>query len=168
MLTSQHMLNSGLIGTLDLPGIAVGHPVVRFFFLVPTINGLPEQAILIVDAVPVSRYTHGGQRVQKTGRQATETAISQRGFRFAFQHVIEIDAHRTERLPARIEYSQITQVISQGLAQEEFHGEIMQTLGINLLISVLSVQHPVDKGVSNSERYGHKQLATGTALPFFS
>src|SRR5574337_211980 len=72
-----HGNDTCLVETLDLPGVAVGHPVVRFFSLIAAVNRLLEPAVLVIEAVSVPRHAHGGQRVQKTGRQATEAAVAQ-------------------------------------------------------------------------------------------
>src|SRR6202007_2933077 len=51
-----------LIRALDLPGRAMGAPEVGLFFLIAVVNFLPEEAIVVINAVAIARHPESGQR----------------------------------------------------------------------------------------------------------
>src|SRR5215471_18044076 len=76
---SIHRHKAGLIMALDLPGCAIGEPVVWPFFLVAIADFLLKETVLIVNAVPVAGHVQGGQGIKETGRQTTKPAVAERG-----------------------------------------------------------------------------------------
>src|SRR5581483_5042976 len=64
---------------LDLPRRSERQPVVGLLRLAPVVDLLSKQAVLVVDAVPVTGHVEGGQRVQEARRQSAETAVPKRG-----------------------------------------------------------------------------------------
>ena len=55
------------LGPGKLPGVVGVEPVVGRLHLAAVNNGLTEHAIVVADAVAVTRDTKRGHRVQKTG-----------------------------------------------------------------------------------------------------
>ena len=73
---------NGILRPADFPGIAKFDPLIGMFDLAEVLECLPEQPKLVVDTVTNGRQVQSSQRVQKTGRQASETTISESHIRF--------------------------------------------------------------------------------------
>src|SRR5262249_2810651 len=54
------------IRALDLPGRAMGAPEVGLFFLIAVVDFLPEEAIVVVNAVAIAWHPERGERVEET------------------------------------------------------------------------------------------------------
>ena len=65
------------VGFGDLPGVSVGQPGVGPLDLPAIVDLLVEDAELVANAVADSRALKGGQRVQVTGGEPAETAVTQ-------------------------------------------------------------------------------------------
>ena len=87
-------------GMLDLEGRAVGLPAVRLLALEAVDDLLPEQAVLVVDAVAVARHAERRQRFQEAGCQPAQAAVAQAGVGLALQHLVEADAEAGQHLAA--------------------------------------------------------------------
>ena len=56
------------LGPREFPGVALGQPVVRYLHLAAVHNGLAEHAVVIPNAVAITRDIEGGHSIQKAGR----------------------------------------------------------------------------------------------------
>ena len=65
------------LGVRELPRRAEGEPGVGLLDLAAVDEGLPEDAVLVADAVADAGHAHGGQRVDEAGGQPTQTAVAQ-------------------------------------------------------------------------------------------
>ncbi len=83
--------HDGILRPFDLPGRVVDAPVVGLFDLLAVADFLPEQAVFVIDAVAEARQGERGQRIEKTGRQSTKTAVAQCSVRFDFIDRLQID-----------------------------------------------------------------------------
>src|SRR5262249_8146350 len=75
--TAINGADARLIRALDLPRGPVRTPEVRAFFLIAVVNFLPEQAVVVVNAIAIARHPEGRQGIEKTRRQATQPTIAQ-------------------------------------------------------------------------------------------
>src|SRR5262252_24965 len=98
------------IRTLDLPRCAVRTPEVRAFFLIAVVNFLPEQAVVVVNTIAITWHPEGRERIEKTRRQATESAIAQSRIILALAQLFEIDSHAQQSFLAHLEEAQVLQV----------------------------------------------------------
>src|SRR5215471_14019409 len=63
------------IRALDLPGRTVGAPEVGLFFLIAVVDFLSEEAVVVINAVPIAWHPERGQGVEEARCQTTESAI---------------------------------------------------------------------------------------------
>ncbi len=59
----DHILH---VDSLDLPGIAIAEPVIRYFALIAISDYLSENAIVISNTIPPSLVIERGHRIQET------------------------------------------------------------------------------------------------------
>ena len=141
-------------GMLNLERSAVGLPAVGFLALEAVEDLLAEQAVLVIDAVAEAGHAEGGQRFQEARRQTTQAAIAQAGIGLAVQHLVEADAEAGQHLAAEFFDAQVGQVVAQRAAHQEFHGEVIQALGILVAVARLGLEHAVDNAVADGEGDG--------------
>src|SRR6266446_2300476 len=99
-----------LIRALDLPRCPIRTPEVRAFFLIAVVNFLPEQAVIVVNAIAVARHPEGRQGIEKTRRQATKPAIAQGWITLALAQLFEIDPHAQQGFLTHLKETQVLQV----------------------------------------------------------
>src|ERR1051326_1919535 len=85
----------------DLPGTPFSQPVFRLLLLVPVVYLLLEEPILVINSVTIGRHIRGGKGIEETGRQASQSAIPQRGIAFRLLHGIEVNAQICACLPVK-------------------------------------------------------------------
>ena len=73
-----------VIRTFEFPRIAVSQPVVRKFDLIAVFNFLIKNSVIVTDSVTESRDFQSGKRIEKTGSQTSQSAVSQTGVDFFF------------------------------------------------------------------------------------
>ena len=119
-----HMAAKGnLIGGFaagKFPGIAVFQPVFRQFHLPAILDELAEQAVIIADAIAVSRDVEAGHAFHETGGQAAKATIAQGGVLFQRLGEIEIDLQFGQRGAEGFVEFKIAQRIAQQAADEKF------------------------------------------------
>jgi hypothetical protein len=77
--SAVHRHQAGFLRPLDLPRRAERQPVVWLFFLIAVVDLLAEQAVLVIDAVAISRDVERRERVEEAGRETTQAAVAERG-----------------------------------------------------------------------------------------
>ena len=88
-----------LVRPNDLPRVRAAEPVVRLFLLPAVLNGLPEHAIFVPQAVTHGRELHRGHRVEETSRQTPEPAVAQARVGLRFEQAEPIEILLLDRLP---------------------------------------------------------------------
>ena len=120
---------TGKLGAIDLPDMTFTEPIVGPFHLPAVIDGLPEHAISIAQAVTCYGQCQCRATVQKTGGQSTQTPIAQTGIVFQSLHLFQSNTQLSQRLTELIGQLQIMRRITQSPAHEKFHGQITGTSG---------------------------------------
>ncbi len=87
---------------LDQPRRMLARPEIRPLLLVAVVDLLPEEPVFVVDAVAVSRHVEAGQRIQKTGGQPSQPAVSKSGIGFDLQNVGQAQTDFGKRLVHRL------------------------------------------------------------------
>src|SRR5664279_817421 len=75
-----------------LPRIAERQPVFRIFELTAILDSLPEQAVIVADAVTICGDRKGRHALHETGGEPAKAAIAECRVRFEFTQLLEIDA----------------------------------------------------------------------------
>ena len=124
-----------LFQVIDLEGGTVDLPAVGLLALEAVEDLLPEKSVLVVDAVAEAGHAEGGHGFQEASGQASEASIAQAGIVFAVEDGIEADTEAGQHLAAEFFQPQVRQVIAQRTAHQEFHGQVIQPLGIFVTVA---------------------------------
>ena len=142
------------IGFGDLPGVSVRQPVVGLLNLPAVADLLVEDAELVADAVADCRTLEGGQRVQVARRKPAQTAVAQSGLFLAGQDLVELLAHRPQRVLCRLLHLEVQQVVAQLRAHQEFGRQVAGHLAAEIERGLRrrhpAVLHAVTHGQSES------------------
>ena len=115
--------------TTGFPWTAEFTPDVGYFFLLTVFKYLAEQTVTVVNAITGGWNLLIGQRVHKTRRQSSKTAITKRHIALLVQHVGNFYAVGLQQLSGRFVQVQVHQGIAKEAAHEKFHGEIANVAG---------------------------------------
>ena len=126
--------DTGELLTAGDEGVAFLHPRVRMLGLEAVVEELLEQAVAVQDAVAAHGQVQGGAGVEEAGGEATEATITERGVRFLFEDLTEVEAVGGEGFASLLDEAEVRQVVQQGAAHEELSGEVvfLTALGITL------------------------------------
>src|SRR5262245_47792018 len=80
------------LGACDLPGPTEREPVVGCFLLNAAHDVLPEDAVVVANAVAHARDAERRHRIEKAGGETSETAVAEPRVGFLLEHGIEVDA----------------------------------------------------------------------------
>ena len=133
-------------------------PVVGLLMLEAVGKGLPEQAVLIVDAVAVAWIGQTRERVQKARGQATETAITQSGVDFGLENIAEIETQIQRRFGAHLIEIEVPKVVGQQPPDQKLHREIMNLLRIRAAHACFCGVHRMNDGLANRHRERQLQI----------
>ncbi len=141
----------GLLRTRDFKGRSVGLPAVGLLALKAVYDLLLEESELVVDAVAVTRHSHGGHGFQEAGGQPPQAAIAQAGIRLALQHFVEVAAQTLQGLAGNVGQAKIAKRIAQQAAHQEFHRKIVEPLGAGAPVTGFGLQHAIDELVAHGQ-----------------
>ena len=123
------------------PGVAVAQPVFRMFHLMAVFDALLEHPVFIADPVTVARQAQGGHGIQEAGGQPAQAAVAQRRIRFQGANRFQIQVQLAHGLGEFVHEFHIYHAISQGAADQEFQGQVVDALGMRAIIGALGF-HP--------------------------
>ena len=146
------------LGPRNFPHIAVPEPVVRRLDLDALPDVLEKDPIFIADAVAVSRELHRRHGIEKAGSQTPQPAVSKGSVPFHLSQILEPNPKLAERLGGFVEQLQIDQMISQHAPQQKFQGQIIDPLGIDVIVVLLGAQPTLNQPVPDGK-------AEATVLP---
>ena len=117
-----------LVRARDLPDIARFQPVVRHLGLIAVDELLAEEAELIADGAAHGGQLHGGQSVQKAGRQTAEAAVAKARFRLQLKDGVLIDAQFLQRLGVIVLVDEVDDIGMQRAAGEKLGAKVVDLL----------------------------------------
>ncbi len=100
-------------------------PVVRRFLLLPALERLAEQPVLVVQPIAGRRLPHRRHRVEETGRQAPQPAVAQRRIDLLLQQVGQVDVLLRQRLLDGVVPAQVEQVVPRQPANQKLHRDVV-------------------------------------------
>ena len=133
-------------------------------------EGLAKEAELVVDAVAEAGHVHGGERIEEAGGEASQAAVAEGGVGLLHGDLLEVGAELGEdRFGVAVE-AEVGEVVAEGAAHEEFHGEVVEPLGVLLLVAPLALAHGVERRPPHGHGEGmqplaHRRLAPDAAAP---
>ncbi len=123
----------------DFPGIGLSQPVVGMFDLEAVLDRLPEDAVLVAQAIAHRRNLQRGQRIDEAGRQPAQAAVAQAGVRLGLDHFLPVLPRVGLQVVAdELLDSQIDDVVDQRAADQELHRQVVDPLGVLLVVGLLA------------------------------
>ncbi len=140
------------LGVRELPRRAHAQPGIRLLDLLTIDEGLPEDPVLVADAVPDRRHTHGGERIDEAGSQTPEPAVTEAGFDLDLAHVIHRDAALLESVRGDLPQTRREQIVVELLAQQILRREVADRLGLLLALPRLVFEPPRHEVIAHGSR----------------
>ena len=115
---------------------------------------LAEQAVIVADAIAVSRNVEAGHALHEAGGETTEAAVAQSGIGLQRLDEVNVDVEPGQRLGEGGSELEVAHRVTQQAADEEFQRQVIDPLGIGL-VGALGRFHPaVDDAVAQRQDGG--------------
>ena len=143
-----------IIGARKLPGRTVEKPLVGFLDLTPINEGLFENPELVANPIADRRDVHCRQRVDEAGGEPPQAAVAEAGFDIKLKQFIEVVPVGGEDLADQFGGVCVEQILGQLFAEHIFGREIVDELGISLVMGVSGLAAAGHQQVTHDERKG--------------
>jgi hypothetical protein len=110
---------------------------IRLLDLGAVADRLPEDAVLVAQAVTDCRVLQRGEGVDEARRQSSETSIAEPCVGFLLNQRVEVPVLMLQGLPHERLRGQVHQVVAQGATEQELHRLVMNALRIGLFARAL-------------------------------
>src|ERR1035441_5037284 len=118
------------IGWISTP--YTGEPVVGLFGLPAVADALPENAVVVTQAIAHAGNAEGRHRIEKTRRQPAQAAVAEAGVWLLLDDLEWIKLVMFgELLRVRVK-PKIADIVGQSAAEQKFHREVVNALGVTL------------------------------------
>ena len=118
----------GLVLTTDLPGIAVGEPLVGGLDLAAVDDLLLKQAVAVSHAVAVAGNALGCHRIQEACGQTAQATVAQCRIGLLVLDNGQVKAHVVKRLGDHVAYAKVKQVVVEQAADQKLDREVVHAL----------------------------------------
>ena len=125
------------VGPGDLPGVPVPQPVVGRLDLLPVLDALAEDAVLVADAVAEERKGERRGRVDEARREAAEAAVAEAGVHLPLGDARQVVAELLDRPGVGGVSAEAEDVVQEEPARQELHREVVHALGVRAVVGVL-------------------------------
>ena len=105
-------------------------PVLGLLALPAVLERLPEQPVLVANAVAVRGEAHGRHGVEEAGGETAETAVAERGIGLVGEERAVVDAEALDDGPQPFIEPEVGDGILEQPADEEFHREVVDPLAV--------------------------------------
>ena len=147
------------------PGLFVGQPVVRLLDLLAVpVEGLLEDAVLVLDAVAERGYAEGRERVDEAGGETAEAAVAEARLVFDVDDVLRLEAQVLDGFVELVDHAGVEQCVTQLLAHEELGGQVSDGLGVAIDHVLLGLEPCVLQVVADHQRGGDVHVGGGGLL----
>jgi hypothetical protein len=103
-------------------------PVFRLLDLPAVGDALPEEPVLVPDAVAEAVNAERRHGIQEAGGETAQAAVAQRGIRFAGHDGVKIDAELGERLAADIADAEVEHGVREEPTNQVLHRQVVDAL----------------------------------------
>ena len=149
----------GFLQPRHFPGVLPAQPVVRLLDLPAVLDRLPEDAVLVAQAVTHRRQGKGRHGVKKARGQAPEPAVAEAGIGLRLdQRRIDV-ALPFDELERHLGQLRVDRVVHQRAAEQEFHRKVVHALRVLLLVRPLGQQPALGDHVAQRARHRFELLA---------
>ena len=118
----------GLVLTTDLPGIAVGEPLVGGLDLAAVDDLLLKQAVAVAHAVTVASNALGCHGIQEARGQTAQATVAQCRIGLLVLDDGQVEAHVVERLGDHVAHAKVEQVVVEQAADQKLDREVVHAL----------------------------------------
>ena len=118
----------GLILTTDLPGIAVGEPLVGGLDLAAVDDLLLKQSVAVAHAVAVAGNALGCHGIQEACGQTAQATVAQSRIGLLVLDDGQVEAHVVERLGDHVAHAKVKQVVVEQAADQKLDREVVHAL----------------------------------------
>ena len=118
----------GLVLATDLPGIAVGEPLVGGLDLAAVDDLLLKQAVAVAHAVAVAGNALGCHGIQKACGQTTQATVAQSRIGFLVLDDGQVEAHVVERLGDHVAHAKVEQIVVEQTTDQKLDREVVHAL----------------------------------------
>jgi hypothetical protein len=156
-----------VLRTVDLPGVPVAEPVVRFFHLVPFTYPLEKNSVLVADAVAVGGQPECGHGIHEAGREPPQTPVPETRVELGLLQLLEPETQLVERLLHALPEAQIQDRVPQGPPHEKLEGEVINPFGGFPIVGLLRLDPALDEPVPHGEREAFEEVVASRAVLVF-
>ena len=118
----------GLVLTADLPGIAVGEPLVGGLDLATVDDLLLKQAVAVAHAVAVAGNALGCHGIQEACGQTAQATVAQRRIGLLVLDDGKVKTHVVECLGDHVAHAKVEQVVVEQAADQKLDREVVHAL----------------------------------------
>ena len=118
----------GLVLTTDLPGIAVGEPLVGGLDLAAVNDLLFKQAVAVAHAVAVAGNALGCHGIQEACGQTAQATVAQSRVGLLVLDDGQVKAHVVERLGDHVAHAKVEQIVVEQAADQKLDREVVHAL----------------------------------------
>ena len=140
------------LGPLELPRVAGGQPVLGELVLPAVLQDLPEDAVVVADAVAVGGYPQRRHAFHEARREAAEAAVAEGGVRLELAQPVEVHAELAQRLARRVGEAEVAERVEQQAPDQEFEREVVDALAAVAVGPAGRVHPAIDDAVAHGER----------------
>jgi hypothetical protein len=152
-------------GPRDLPGVAVAQPAIGHLDLGAVDDPLMKDSVVVAQAVPVTGVAEGGQRIEKARGETAEPTIAEAGVPLRLAEILEAVAQLGQSLGAGVEEPHGDQAVSQRPAHEVFERQVVDALGVLLVVRVLGADPALDEPVAHGQRQSQIGFPVAVHVP---
>eukprot|EP00128_Syssomonas_multiformis_P015811 Colp12_sorted_trinity150504_noHs@1565 len=155
----QH--RGGILRTSDFPRVAVAEPVVGDLDLLAVTNLLLENTILITETVAISGQGKGRHGVKEARSKTAKTTVAETSVLLNAFKSLNIKTKLVHGLLALIAHTEVNHGVGESTTHVVFKRQVVNTLGILLVVGLLGTDPLANKTVTNSVCKGHEVVMLG-------
>ena len=138
--------------TPQFPRVAAAQPVVRFLHLIPVLDDLAEDPVVVTDPVTERGQFQRRHGIQETRRQTTQTAVAESGIDFLIPEGGKFDPEFFHRFLGGFAHIQIDQRVPQGPPHQEFQRDVIDGPRLFFVIGVARGEPTFHDQVADAQR----------------
>jgi hypothetical protein len=123
--------------------------------------GLLKHAVFIAKTITARGKLHRGHGIQETGSQTAEPTVTETGVRLLLNKGEPIDVLLVDEIVQERIEQEVSHVVGDRTSDKKLHREIVNTLGIGLIVGFAGKHPALRKDVANRAGEGFVMFARG-------
>ena len=145
-----------VLGTRELPRVAVLEPVVRLLDLLAVHDALAEDAVVVAEAIAHAGEVERGHRVEEAGGETAEAAVAEAGVHLEVAERIPVEAELLQRLRALGVQLQVDHVVAEQAPDQELERQVVDAALVLAVVALLRLHPALDEPVA--DRVGERRV----------